>query len=138
MKRKLLAMWLVISMVISMVPVTGISSQVKAAEADGIRSGATYVMKSAWNQDLLLMPKNSRPGWTYVCLFERTGSDSQKWKVDYNGNNYVIKNAGTAYTLHYGESVKDAHVDQNGYDGTDFYKWNLVKVNSEHMQADIV
>ncbi len=128
--RKFLAVFLVFCMVLGVVPADWSAVTAEAAEADGISSGSTYILKSALNQDYVLMPRDSKPGWTYVYLFDKTGSNSQKWVFTYNGSSYSAKNVGTDLTLHYSEGVKDAHVDQNGYDGTDFYKWNLIKVTS--------
>lgn len=96
------------------------------ADATVDNEGTYFIRTSSF----AVMPTNSRPGWVYVSLFDKTNSDSQKWVFTRNGDNYVIKNAGTNFTLHYGEGVKDAHVDQNGYDGTDYYKWKLKRVTS--------
>ena len=126
--RRFSAVLLILCMVFGAIADSRYAVTVKAAEADGIESGSTYILKSALNEELVLMPKNSKPGWDYVYLFDKTGTNSQKWVFTYNGSNYSAQNAGTRLWLHYSEGVRDAHVDQNGYDGTDFYKWNLIKL----------
>ncbi len=124
------AILLTICLICQLIVFEGNGMKVYAGETEGISSGSTYIIKSAMDQTKAIMPTNSVPAWTYVTMFDKTGSNSQKWKVEYNGSSYNIQNVGTGYHLHYGEGVKDAHVDQNGFDGSDFYKWNLVKASS--------
>lgn len=72
------------------------------------------------------MPRDSRPGWENTVIFDKTYKNSQKWLFTNEGKGWRIKNAGTELSLHFRETVRDSNVDQNFYDGSDFYKWEPI------------
>lgn len=94
-----------------------------------IPSGTTYFMYPGINRNQALMPRDSRPGWENVVIFDKTTRNSEKWLLTDEGGFWRVKNAGTELSLHYRENVRDANVDQNFYDGSDYYKWIIEEVS---------
>lgn len=86
-----------------------------------IDEDTTYFNHPKKNENLVLMSENSTPGVVSILLFDKTGSDSQKWRFIKSGSYYLIKNSGTDFYLHY----SDTTIDQAANDDSNNFKWTI-------------
>ncbi len=103
-----------------------------------IENDSTYIITSVSDNGLALMPKDSRPGWVGLVLFDLSKTPSQKWHFRAQDNGYTSENSGTGFYLHHGEEMADALVDQNGNDNTEFYRWNLKEAGENSYRLETV
>lgn len=128
---KIISFIMAVIMMISVIPAdfSTAKTEVKAA-VDGITSGATYKIVSAYNGKAITQTDVSNYYANCVVWNTDAMSDLARWKVEASGDYYTITNVVTDKSIKTTGNNSGDTLDLNGNDGADRYKWKLVPITS--------
>ena len=129
--KKIVSVFLIVAMVISMIPVGIKKSETRVdAAVSGITSGATYKIVSAYNGKAITQTDVSDYWADCVVWNTDAMSDLARWRVEESGDYYTITNIVTNKSIKTTGNSNGDKLDLNGNDNADRYKWKIVPITS--------
>ncbi|MBQ9886136.1 MAG: carbohydrate-binding protein [Lachnospiraceae bacterium] len=128
--KKILSLMLVLCMVMTLVPVYGVSDNKAQAAAAGISNGGTYTIVSAFNGKAITQTDLSTFYANCVVWNTNALSDLAKWRLDERNEYYSVTNIVSGKSMKITGNNDGNNCDFNGYDNSNNYKWRLVPITS--------